>query len=386
MFRSQKVLLALFLLYQTSALYLIGGNNFKTLVLVFSTIIVLSAGISAIKLTLHNLIISTFFIALILIFHLNNAEPINGSVFQQYIFIFLNFAFFVTGNSRSSNWFGSDFSKFQWISILFLFIFSNSILFWEYEFGKSVIQDRHLGEEGVLNAIGIAHTRVVGIILLISISKRLNMSTKFFKLLWTLALTTSIIVLFKTGSRGPLILGGIILLIFYFPTRFLKLFKFSILFVVIAIISIKLNLVDRLNLNFARFEDLSFTKRMTDRSSLERLEMYRFAWENKSALIFGLTDYAPYPHNVFIEGFFRGGFFFWPIFLLLFIATRKAFLMRNNKDDLVRFYAAAYLYLFFQSFISLSLDNNRGLWLFLGIILSERIYKINNLNRKVKKI
>lgn len=381
MLKSKLILFILLLvLYQSATFFLLGGNVLKNFAVLFSGLMVSYIALYRIKLSALNVVLLLFSAALIFFFHFNHAHPINGSVFQQYLFILLNLALFIVGNASSGKWEMLQISRWQWIMIFTIVTLSNARILYEYQFGTSVIQDRHLGQEGVLNAIGLSHTKVVIIFLLLSYVKNRHIKGTFvMRIFWIVSLVSSIVVVLKTGSRGPVIIGLAVYLFFNFQFRNLKIIKSFVYLIPMFLVLFQFTSIE---LDVTRIQRLFSGDLSDDRSSLERLEMYRLAWKNKDAVFIGLKGYRPFPHNILIEGFYRAGVFFFPIIFILTKAVQKAVTLRKSSNSMMRFYACAFLYLLAQSMISLNLDNNRGLWLFMGIILSHNIYRgrINSKN------
>lgn len=121
---------------------------------------------------------------------------------------------------------------------------------------------------------------------------------------------------------------------------------------------------------------ISFTKRdRIDPSGQERVMVYEKFMNNFSSFFpAGEKNYKPYPHNQFMEIIMRWGLFGLPLLFLSVKLYLKSFKHVNVNNYTVKPVATIiivlFLFSYFQSMTSLSLEMNRMLWLGFGFLIS----------------
>jgi len=336
---------------------------------------------------LNFLLISTFYyIILFLVSFFNSHEIDNVNiVFGLVCFVLLQVGFLI-GNSFGSSEISPSDRYVVFISVLTIFGVLMLIQFQSnlvYQVGQST---RGYGENSELNPVGISY--ILGLMLLINfaIFVKVNITSKIVKLLLILSIVFSAFGMIATLSRGGVLYVLIILLFFsYFKFKYSKINfhhfpKYGLaLILLVSILAIfvnsfpivgeKLDQINKRFLTLIEFVDDS----SNDASSEERLAGYQVFFDQFHNLIFyGLRYYKPYPHNQFVEIIMRWGLFGLPLLafsIWSFVKALKLFKYSIRESSPVLFLLVLlFLFSYFQSMTSLSLEMNRFLWLGFGFI------------------
>ena len=247
---------------------------------------------------------------------------------------------------------------------------------------------RSLGDDN-LNAIGVAYVNAQLLILIIWFLFQKN--SFFIKWLLITASISLLTVILITESRGPILFLSLMFFLMFYKNVF-KIFKFrnllSTLSLLLIILFISLNTpiiqnkIQSVTNRFAVLFISSSIKNIEDRSTNARLEIQSDFLNNYDKMIFGKYNYAPYPHNQFIEIYMRWGVFGIPILMnsiLSFInAIRFYRKQKENKSSLDFLLLLLFVYTYLQSMTSLSLDNNRLLWLGFGFFINSNMSNSHN--------
>jgi hypothetical protein len=239
-------------------------------------------------------------------------------------------------------------------------------------------------DDNLLNPIGIAYLNSLLILILFWLFK--NTDKKTLKYLIILAVILTFIVLISTLSRGAMISLVIIFVLYNFRGYRLKLlfinsFK-SIIFIfllcfVIYYISQEIPVIKyRIDGFVDRFSSLFNSVESTnDISVSNRQDIYTYFFNNlNDFILFGQYKYSPYPHNQFLEIIMRWGVLGFP---LLFYSITNLFrslkLFKKkviHQNKLLFLILPLFIFAYFQSMTSLSLEMNRILWLGFGFLSS----------------
>tara|TARA_X000000368_G_C23032556_1_gene713228 strand:- start:860 stop:2056 length:1197 start_codon:yes stop_codon:yes gene_type:complete len=380
--RINYILTGLFFLIFPSNAYFIFGNIGKVFCLIFGSSIIFLSLFKFVylgdKKTLKILIGG--FLFLLIFIYISYAQ--DQYTFTPLIITFsiVNYFLFISGfliNKFEINEFKINnklMFLFSLLTIISCYYFYNSFTF----IGVNSI--RGFGFEN-LNAIGVAYSNTqLALIFLFLLQRKNNL---FMKLMLILSLVCTIIIVLITESRGPFIFLILTVLIIYYKSIFdlifnlKKLFFFLILILSIfyfvqntSLISNKLNSFNnRLISLFSVFTSNQFD----DTSSLERIEIQLDFFANYHKMFLGKYQYKPYPHNQFIEIFMRWGVFGIPILIISLKSIINAIRFKRNHDSnilsLKSLVMILFIYCYLQSFTSLSLDNNRILWLGFGMFM-----------------
>ena len=250
--------------------------------------------------------------------------------------------------------------------------------------------DRH-SEGNHLSAIGIAYVNSLLILLLFWLFK--NTHTHKIKYLIILAILLTFFVLISTTSRGAILYLVIIFMLHNFRGQRFKLLFFNIFksiififffYVVIFFVAQEIPVIKfKLDGITERFSTLvTFLEAADgDASASGRQDFYSsFFNDFNDFILLGKYKYIPYPHNQFLEIIMRWGVFGFP---LLFYSITNIFRALNffkkktiNQNKLLLLILPLFLFSYFQSMTSLSLEMNRMLWLGFGFISS--FVTINN--------
>ena len=383
-------LLGLFLLLWATNAYLIFGNLGKYASLSLGILLIITSLIN-IKIDLKTSRIA-FISFCILIFYIILSYLLDQETFNPLIisFDFVNLFLFVLGlilARRTMHEIKIRKSVIIFISILSItsgyFYFTNQVSL-NYEVGI-----RGLGDSN-LNAIGVAYVNAQLLILIIWFLLRKN--NVFIKWLLIIAAISIIIVLLITESRGPILFLVMIFFLVFFKNIF-KAFKFrnvlstfSVLLIILFIISNTPIIQSKIQSVTKRFSVLfisSSIKNNEDRSTTARLDIQSDFFNNYDKMIFGKYNYAPYPHNQFLEIYMRWGVFGMPILIISILsfinAIRFYTRQKENKSSLNYLLLLLFVYCYLQSMTSLSLDNNRLLWFGFGLFMNN--FKLNSHRR-----
>lgn len=262
---------------------------------------------------------------------------------------------------------------------------------------------RGYGEDSDLNPVGVAYVHGLLFLINYSIYQKTSQIKLVYKVLLIIAQIATIIAMITTLSRGALLFLGIFIFMYYLSQlkldfRLLKnLFKILIMAVaVLIIISIIADFVpilqEKIDGIMGRFTGLfSFLDNTSrDASSEERLEGYMYFYENlNEVILIGLKNYHPYPHNQYIEIIMRWGimglpFLIFSVFCILKgLRCLKNYAQENNVVFLL--IISVFIFSYFQSMTSLSLEMNRLMWLGMGFVYGlpkfnhENLYTNNSL-------
>lgn len=367
-----------FILYGTYA-YSIGGDLLKYIILFLGLVLLIFSGkfFKNLKFNFLFFIFSLiYFCILLLISYLLDQESFNTItiIFDIVCWFLFLLGYFFGKNNKNLNYFYNR-SK---IIIFFLIALGCYSLFKiQSNFSGVGFSTRYLDDD-ILNNNGIAYvTAQLFILLFWLVYREKNL---FYKIILTVSLFLVSLNLLITESRGA-ILYLILTILFCFGYYLLKFINFKIIFYFITIIfftSLIVKNVDFINYKIQLTYDryvlaLNYLNNNTiDPSLKERNELQQEFFVNYDDMLFGQQYYKPYPHNQIIEIFMRWGVFGIPIFLIsvfsIFKALRLVF-QQIPKDSLNFLIISIFIFTYFQSMTSLSLDNNRFLWMGFGFLI-----------------
>lgn len=253
------------------------------------------------------------------------------------------------------------------------------------------INFRGYGEDSELNAVAISFVSGLIFIINFSIFRGIYNLSKINRTIIIISLFLAILVMISTLSKGGLFFLFFLLLIYFFVNyrklflnnnfvlkSVLFVFLFSSIFFVLYNYSSFFN--DRLNNSFYRFEDLFRTSNseFNDQSTIERIDKFSFFVSNFSNFIFfGLHQYKPYPHNQFLEILLRWGLLGVPVLILSIFSLLKSLIIIKkliiDNNPVVFLILGLFLFSYFQSMTSLSLEMNRMMWFGFGFIYGYRL-------------
>lgn len=240
------------------------------------------------------------------------------------------------------------------------------------------------------NPIGVAYTLMNLAVILFALL--LFSASKFQNILFGISfvLTGSLIV--STASRGPLIWGSMSLaycIVLAYPhlsnrKSITRLIALSIL--AISVAGFLVWYAKGGKLLHARYDLLTgrmkaarqyvVGARGPDQALEGRIDEVTFLMENwEQWFMFGLPGYTHAPHNQYAEILARFGFFAGVLFLLWSANNGLRLYALPKRDGCFRFdlefvsVATLFAYSYLQSFSSLSLEINRGLWLGFGYMM-----------------
>ena len=376
-----------FLLFPTYA-YSIGGNMLKYLSLIIGFILLFKSNPFFERLKSDPFIAFfsvSYFLILVLISFLLEQETTEILILT---FDFICMCLFLFGYYMSKKQINiSHVSNYTKIIIVFLifvgafYLMKIQLLTQSAGFHSRDLQDSFLNVNGIAF---ITAQLVILILWLIYIEKE-----KFYIILLNMALVVTLGCLLFTESRGA-ILFLIITLIFSFGFNFIKTISFKSSFTLILFLAstyiyftynsqflpkIQLS-IDRL---FSLFE-LVNTNNQDDLSINARSEILENFLNTYDQMTFGEKYYSPYPHNQFLEIFMRWGIIGLPIFIISiksFLKSFKYIYKRHSKNNLTFIISSFLFFTYLQSMTSLSLDNNRLLWLGFGYLIgnSEKSFR-----------
>lgn len=256
------------------------------------------------------------------------------------------------------------------------------------------------------NPVGVAYANSIAFIAFIFLM--ISVRNILVKILLICCALLSLYIVVSTASRGAT-LYLIIALLLFFSAQFFnmqwrvsaeKFFKKAMIFIssFVALVAISFILfqeklfvlIDRLVVLIQRFSDaLGFLQGVSDvdQSTSGRMHVYNYHLKTWTEwIIFGESNYSPYPHNLFLEIVMRIGIIGIPLCLVIIYVLFKNLFCLFNKN----IYKSADWYLFYflfcfsfmQSMTSLSMEINRGIWISLGFLLvysPRRAYSHNSL-------
>lgn len=379
-----------FLVWSMNAYFLFGNIGRHAAIFIGFILILLSALIAPNKkgsagFFLATLLVYLIYLALPILQNHQTLSSIN-LIFGLVCFTLLNAGYIL----------GKNFKMYKVLPDLMIYIYSiltiaGSFYFIRYQ-SYSLILGRSFGfEDESVGAIGIAYTHSILILYFLALVfiKKHNISVKILIIFSIFAL---IGVILTTQSRGAIIfLSSIFLILAYKGIQVRKKtikVLFNFIFIIAALI-ISINLIqnqypiiaDQINQTVNRFQrlTLSGTGAINDRSALARAEMYNaFFNDIGSYIIVGKQDYRPYPHNQFLEIVLRWGIIFGlPLILLsvhtLYKALKYIAPSHYSSNTVVIMIISTFLFSYFQSMTSLSLEMNRMLWLGFGFVYSYQV-------------
>jgi O-antigen ligase len=374
-------LLGLFLLLWATNAYAVFGNLGKYASLSLGILLLLTSVIN-IKIDLKILRIA-FVSFYLLIFYILLSYLLDQETFIPLTisFNFVNLILFILGFILAER--KKNEIKISQSVIIFISILSITSSYFYYIDQVSLNYDkgiRDLGDEN-LNAVGVAYVNAQLLILIIWFLLRKN--SFFIKWLLIIASISILIVLLITESRGPILFLSLMLFLLFFKNIF-KIIKFRNLLSALSLLLIILfitfntpiiqNKIQSVTQRFAVLFISSSIKNIEDRSITARLDMQSDFFNNYDKMIFGKYNYTPYPHNQFLEIYMRWGVFGIPIFMISILSFINAIRFyreqKENKSSLNFLLLLLFVYCYLQSMTSLSLDNNRLLWLGFGFFIN----------------
>jgi hypothetical protein len=243
------------------------------------------------------------------------------------------------------------------------------------------------GDESGINVIGVSYTNAIIFFIIYYFLSFFELK-KNIKIGLLLSLMLTFFLILYTQSRGALIYLILILILDNLKkintvTKVLKytLVTFILLFLLsiftIKIIEINPVIGDKLQGTLDRFQlFLDVTDDIkADPSTYQRaLFIDELTNDIDNIIFFGQEEYRPYPHNQFIEIVMRWGFFLGLPLIWVSISSMFKSLKIIMKDlvlnPTVNLMVILFLFSFFQSLSSMSLEMNRLFWLSLGFVLA----------------
>ena len=328
-------------------------------------------------------IILYFFILLFAYFTTQNVFN-----FEQIYLGTVSLLFFITGISLKSFNYNNIEINFNIIFlVLIIFIVGNLKFIFVFNYFDSISRhlnvSREIGDD-YLNSIGIAYSKGVTILFvyfLFNITEN-----RFLKILALITIFLSFIVIISTLTRGVFIY--LILILFFLILKQKRLFIYILIFILLFYFSFlafnlqyKFPIFERITFLFNRYSSLygNFGNRSRDLSAIDREINYNYFINNYHNLFFGKLNYKPYPHNIFLEIYFRLGIFGLPlIYHIIKTFFRTIILFFTNKNKKLNFlFILFFIFSFLQSLTSMSLEMNKFFWLSYGYLSSS----LNNINK-----
>ena len=376
------ILSVFFLLFAMYA-YAIGGNNLKYSSLVIGFILLIFS-VNFFKNAYYDarvLFISLFFYIInIYIAYFQDQETNDSTII---IFDFVCTILFVCGYYLGKNLNSIDPVKNYTKNIILIFIPIGFYYLLQFQAVSAIGGNTRVMDDDFLNTNGIAFVSAQIIILLrwlLFIEKK-----SMYKILLFLSIILVSVNLIFTESRGALLYLLITLGFSYGIKNYIKIkniiYISLFLYLAFSVINsidffvVKINsLYDRLLLGFNFITEQS--KSQIDPSLIERREAIDSFLNNFDKMFFGQKNYQLYPHNQFLEIFMRWGVFGLPIFLMSIITMLrctniilKKIPKKIPKKSLIFLMCSVFFFTYLQSMTSLSLDNNRFLWLGFGFLI-----------------
>lgn len=386
-YRSDLLLFGLFSFFWSLNSYFIGGDFFRYIFLsigifsIFISTFTLPFSVNFIKMGIFSFLLLLFYL---LLSYFHSQFTFNITVI---LFDFICYSLFLSGVLIGRYFYLFKIPSFKLIVLICLFCIIGSYFFLKFQ-SIYIMQElnsnnRNLADsESVINPIGLAYTNVILLFLFIQIF-RFSKYDFFTKFLLVLSILSTIFIVISTQSRGALIYALIVYFGFLirnhfkfrnFPLIFISilgiflLFYFSFYYLIefFPFLSLKLEGISNRLLSLISF----FESTGYDTSSNERQEKWTYFYNNiDSFIIFGEYLYKPYPHNIFLEIIMRWGLVFgFPIlfYLIYFFILCIKFRRFEKGGFVISLLVVFFLFSFFQSLSSLTLDINRGLWIGLG--------------------
>ena len=233
------------------------------------------------------------------------------------------------------------------------------------------------------NPNGIAYSASLTLIILNSVySKNLKLLAKLILLLAQIIL---LVVIFFSGSRASMICVLLTLFLINFYISEKKFIYLGVLASLTALIFFQItNYFDLEIPQFQRFFRLFNFSVYGDLAIDSRLYHYVDLNNNwQDYFLFGKYNYEFYPHNIFLEMFFRYGFFFsLLLFIPFLISIRALYKLRIIlKNKLFYMISSLFIFSLIYSLFSLDLNLNKMIWLSTGFL--NGIYINRNFNYKI---
>lgn len=266
------------------------------------------------------------------------------------------------------------------IGVVFLIQFQSTLV---YDIG---VNTRGYGSDSDLNPVGVAYIHGLLFIINFVLYQKLPRLSSIAKGVYIVGLFALFISIVTTLSRGALLFICLYIVYFYLVRIqvtngfFSNFVKFSILvlvafFVINSLISYVPLLEDKFGQYSARVTSLFdyVDSSYVDESAEERLTGYGYFFDNlEHIIIFGMKGYSIYPHNQFLEIIMRWGIFGLPLLLFSIYTIMKTLfnfrLYLNSLNTIGFLIVSLFIFSYFQSMISLSLEMNRMMWLGMGFV------------------
>lgn len=253
--------------------------------------------------------------------------------------------------------------------ISFLLCFSIIVIISSYNLLDNIIGVR-LGALSEQNPNGIAYSCSLTLIILNSFGK--VHKNKIKKTIMYLAQIILLLLVFFSGSRAGLMCLILVLVLLNFISenkKRLLIFKilttFFLGFYVLNMVAETYDL-----LQFERFYNL-FSTEQNDLSVNSRLTHYHdiaLNWEKY--FFFGKQNYEFYPHNIFLEFYFRYGVFLGIVLAIPFLISIKTIflIIKHLKSEILLLIIALFLFSIIYSLFSLDLNLNKMIWITSGAL------------------
>ncbi|MBW4360344.1 O-antigen ligase family protein [Flavobacterium taihuense] len=386
--RSNFFVLGVFFLVWSINGFFIGGGVLKMGLLMFGFILILG---SSFTLPVYRRFINFSLIALFFLISywaiaiVRSQKTVTFSIFTFDVicFLLLLSGYFVASNL---NYFTKVSPKI--ILLISLLAIVGGVMFIKYQsqlllnnVGGNTRSAVEEGDDSGINVIGIAYTNAIIFFILYYFVVYYDLK-KWIKGVVFLSIFCVLFVILSTQSRGALIYIVLILLMINFKKIFSVRYVFKslkVLLVAVLIFVLALNffpaMQDKMEGTLERFQTLIALSEdvEADKSSYERtLIMEDFFNNIEDVILLGKEGYNPYPHNQFVEIIMRWGLFFGLPLIVFSIRNFVRALMRLFKKDSVNPFMNLILFIFifsfFQSLSSMSLEMNRMFWFGLGFL------------------
>jgi O-antigen ligase len=378
-----------FMAWSTSAYFLFGASAKLTALFIGFSMIVYSCTKFDVlrKWGGHLFIQAIFFLLLIALAIINDQETLDriDIIFAAICFFMFTSGFLLKKNKSFLT------QTLQLNVVIYLIIYAgclfSAFIFYQKQsvlFSESILGVRDLGDES-LNPVGVAYNHAL-LFILVTWSLSANQK-KWLFLLGLSAATSTLLVVSLTLSRGAvtylILLGLLLVLRFVISKGVIKIFYWGVI-----LISISLGMLNYLSTNNlieakwnsleARFDRVG---QSSDESINKRADFYGSFSDNVLDYSFGQYNYRPYPHNQFLEIIMRWGLFGLPLLIISLLSLYKSlnWIILNHSENLNTIHGLIillFLFCFFQSMTSLSLEMNRFLWFGFGYFWSGNI-KLN---------
>ena len=397
------VLFGLIMLYWSQALYFVAGNKIRLLSLAMGFVFIgvavcLRARWRILRHTPFVIITGSYFCTLAFLtkFQGHQMWYYSNQIIFCCVCIFLFWFGYILARNKRQNFFSAD----QWslvgfagIAIICLLAFLRFVK--DISFSGSM---RGFGET-TLNPVGVAYANTCLCLIFLVVgccNKRIISKTVHL-----LAACLALGVVLSSATRGAVIWGICGILYFLLLHRSLRYFSAkNISYAVIAalilipVISIiyftNYAISERIDILIRRFEDMFLSlfgggQAPIDLSTSSR-QIY---WQHylstiEDWILFGERGYTGYPHNQWLEILVRFGFLgvpllFFSIFLFVILGINTLF-KRITPDLEYTVITVLFVFGYLQSMTSLSLHQNRVLWLgfgyIFGLFISQRTQRV----------